>query len=144
MDEFWEKIKKGAQEASERAAQLGKIAKIKAEIASLNSSERGRFIELGEKIYSLYREKKLPEKVKTEVRDILELLNSIEGEVEEKTKQIKPLMKKKDTKKKKKTTEKPKDVVKTTKKKKGTTEKPKDVVKTTKKKKETKKRGKKK
>jgi len=142
MDEFWEKVKKGAQEATERAAQLGKTAKIKAEIASLNSSKRGKFVELGEKIYSLYRKEKLSDKTKTEVRDILETVDGIEEEVEEKIKQIKPLMKKKDMEKKKTTPEKPKDVGKTAKKKKTTPEKPKDVGKTAKKKKETKKRGK--
>lgn len=140
MDEFWEKVKKGAQEASERAAKLGKTAKIKAEIASLNSSKRGKFVELGEKIYSLYRKEKLSEKTKTEVRDILEILDGIEEEVEEKTKQIKPLMKKKDTEKKKTIPEKPKGVGKTRGKKKTIPEKPKDVGKTTKKKEKTKKR----
>ncbi len=118
MDEFWEKVKKGAQEASEKATQFGKIAKIKAEIASLSSSRRGKFVELGEKIYFLYREEKLPEKVRTEVRGILELLNSIEEEIEEKTRQIKPVMKKKDKAKKKTIPEKPKDISKTAKKKK--------------------------
>ncbi len=127
MDEFWEKIKKGAQEASEKAAQFGKTAKIKAEIASLSSSRRGKFVELGEKIYSLYRKENLSEKTKTKVRDILEILDGIEKEVEEKTKQVESLMKKKNMGKKK-----------------TTLEKPKDVGKATKKKKETKKRGKKK
>ncbi|MEA3312938.1 MAG: hypothetical protein U9Q18_01005 [Caldisericota bacterium] len=140
MDEFWEKVKKGAQEASEKAAWFGKTAKIKAEIASLNSSKRGKFIELGEKIYFLYRKEKLSEKTKTEVRDILEKLDGIEKEVKEKTKQVGPVMEKKDMGKKRKTPEKPKDIGKTTKKKRKTPEKPKDIGKTTKKKRKTKKR----
>jgi len=99
MTGFWDKLKKGAQEAGEKAAQLGKITKIKAEIASLNSSKKGKLVNLGSKIYSLYKEDKLQGDVKSEIQELLKPIEDIEKEISEKEKRVEVIRKEMEEKK---------------------------------------------
>ncbi len=93
MDGFWDKVKKGAQEAGEKATQLAKLAKIQAEITSLSSSRKGRFVDLGSKVYSLYKEEKLGEGVDAAVQELVKKIEKIEKEILEKQEQISEIKK---------------------------------------------------
>jgi len=88
MAGFWDKVKKGAQEAGEKAAQLAKIAKIQAEITSLSTSRKSNFTSLGSKVYSLYKEGKLGEGVDTTIQELARKIDEIEKEILEKQEQI--------------------------------------------------------
>lgn len=88
MEGFWDKFKKGAQDVGERAAQLGKIAKLQAEVAGINTSKGGKLADLGRKVYSLYKEGKLSDEVKGSLQDLLSPIEEAEKKVEEKEKEI--------------------------------------------------------
>lgn len=88
MEGFWDKFKKGAQEVGEKAAQLGKIAKLQTEITALNTSKGGKLADLGRKVYSLFKEGKLSDEVKESLKDLLSPIEEVEKKVEEKEKEI--------------------------------------------------------
>jgi hypothetical protein len=88
MEGFWDKFKKGAQEVGEKAAQLGKIARLQTEITALNTSKGGKLADLGRKVYSLYKEGKLSDEVKESLKDLLSPIEEVERKVEEKEKEI--------------------------------------------------------
>ncbi len=93
MDSFWDKVKKGAQEAGEKAGILAKIGKLQAEIAGINTSKSGKLTELGKQLYSLYKEGKLGEEVKQSLLDFLKPIEEAEKTIEQKEKEILELKK---------------------------------------------------
>jgi chromosome segregation ATPase len=88
MAGFWDKVKKGAQEAGEKAAQLAKIAKIQTEITGLGSSRKEKLIALGEKTYALYKDGKLSSNVQDEIKEFLAAIEEIEKKIDDKKKEI--------------------------------------------------------
>ena len=88
MTGFWDKVKKGAQEAGEKAAQLAKIAKIQTEITGLGSSRKEKLITLGEKTYTLYKEGKLGSEIQDEIKEFLASIEEIEKKIDDKKKEI--------------------------------------------------------
>lgn len=93
MDSFWDKVKKGAQEAGEKAGILAKIGKLQAEIAGINTSKSGKLTELGKQIYSLYKEGKLGEEVKESLSNFLKPIEEAEQTIAQKEKEILELKK---------------------------------------------------
>ncbi len=88
MAGFWDKVKKGAQDAGEKAAQLAKIAKIQTEITGLGSSRKEKVLSLGEKLYGLYKEGKLGEAVQDELKETIASLESVERKINDKKDEI--------------------------------------------------------
>lgn len=93
MDSFWDKVKKGAQEAGEKAGILAKIGKLQAEIAGINTSKSGKLTELGKQLYSLYKEGKLVEEVKESLLNFIKPIEEAEKTIEQKEKEILELKK---------------------------------------------------
>ncbi len=88
MAGFWDKVKKGAQEAGEKAAQLAKITKIQTEITGLGSSRKEKILQLGEKVYKLYKEGKLGETAQEELKEFIAGTEDIEKKINDKKKEI--------------------------------------------------------
>ena len=88
MEGFWDKVKKGAQDVGGKAAQLGKIAKLQAEIAGINTAKGSKFAELGKKVYSLYKDGKLADEIKELLQDLIRPIEASEKTVEDKEKEI--------------------------------------------------------
>jgi uncharacterized small protein (DUF1192 family) len=86
--EFWDKFKKGAQEVGEKAAQLGKIAKLQAEIAGINATKGSKLGDLGRKVYALYNDGQLPEEFKTVLQSFISPIEEGEKRIEEKEGEI--------------------------------------------------------
>lgn len=94
MDSFWDKVKKGAQEAGEKASILAKIGKLQAEITGINASKSGKIGDLGKKIYSLYKEGKLSDELKELLKDVITPIEEAEKTIEQKETEIAELKKK--------------------------------------------------
>ena len=88
MARFWDKVKKGAQEAGEKAAQLAKIAKIQTEVTGLGSSRKEKILSLGEKAYNLYKSGKLGDEAQEELKTFIAAIEDVEKKVADKKKQI--------------------------------------------------------
>ncbi len=88
MAGFWDKVKKGAQEAGEKAAKLAKIAKIQAEVTGLGSSRKEKILSLGEKAYNLYKSGKLGGEAQEELKTFIAAIEEIEKKVADKKKEI--------------------------------------------------------
>jgi len=86
--EFWDKFKKGAQEMGEKAAQLGKIAKLQTEITGINASKGGKLADLGRNVYALYKDGKLPDELKEMLQNFIAPIEEGEKRVEDKEKEI--------------------------------------------------------
>ncbi len=93
MAGFWDKLKKGAQEAGEKAAQLAKIAKIQAEITGLGTTRKEKIVSLGEKVYTLYKEGKLGDAVQDEIKEFIAGIEEIEKKIADKKKEIEDIKK---------------------------------------------------
>ncbi len=99
MAGFWDKLKKGAQEAGEKAAQLAKIAKIQAEITGLGTTRKEKIVSLGEKVYTLYKEGKLGDAVQDEIKEFIAGIEEIEKKIADKKKEIEDIKKEMNEKK---------------------------------------------
>jgi len=93
MDSFWDKVKKGAQEAGEKASILAKITKLQAEIAGNNTSKSSKIGDLGRKVYSLVKEGKVPDELKSLLMDAISPIEEIEKNIAQKEAEIAELKK---------------------------------------------------
>ncbi len=93
MDSFWDKVKKGAQEAGEKASILAKITKLQAEIAGNNTSKSSKMGDLGRKVYSLVKEGKVPDELKALLMDAISPIEEIEKNIAQKEAEIAELKK---------------------------------------------------
>lgn len=74
MADFFDKLKKGAKEATEKAAILAKIGGLKTQIANINLKKEGLFKELGKTFFNELKtgtfKEELPDNLKKVVSDI--------------------------------------------------------------------------
>lgn len=91
MSDFFDKLKKGAKETGEKASILAKIGGIKTQIVNLNSKKRGKFEDLGKKVYSLLGEGKLSADVQETLKVEIDAIAEVDKEIEKNNSDIENL-----------------------------------------------------
>lgn len=87
-ESFWDKIKKGFKVGAEKTKQFAEIANLKGSIIVLENKKSGKFKDFGIKLYSLYKEGKIPDEVFQDVKTIIEEIKNIENEIKQKEEMI--------------------------------------------------------
>ncbi len=92
-ESIWDKIKKGLQVGAEKTKEFAQIANLKKDILFLETKKSGKFKELGEKIYTLFREGKKGDEILEFVNSVLEEIKEIEEEIKAKNEEIEKIRK---------------------------------------------------
>ena len=92
-ESIWDKIKKGLQVGAERTKDFAQIANLKKDILFLETKKGGKFKELGEKIYALFKEGKKGDEILEFVSSVLEEIKKIEEEIKAKNEEIERIRK---------------------------------------------------
>lgn len=81
MADFFERLKKGAKEAGEKAVILGKIGGIKTQITNINLKKEGVFKELGKALFTHVKNGEIQIEFPQDVKEVIENITSLETEV---------------------------------------------------------------
>jgi len=81
MADFFERLKKGAKEAGEKAVILGKIGGLKTQIANINLKKEGAFKELGKTIFTHVKNGEIQVEFPQDVKEAIDSITSLETEI---------------------------------------------------------------
>ncbi|MGQ9845318.1 MAG: hypothetical protein ACUVQN_03790 [Caldisericia bacterium] len=90
---FWDKVKKGLKVGAEKTKEFAEIANLKGSILVLENKKGGKFKDLGLKVYSLYKEGKIPDEVFQDFKNIIDEIKNIENEIKQKEEMIEKIRK---------------------------------------------------
>jgi|GEM_PF-1873628 len=82
MSDFFDKLKKGAKEATEKAGILAKIAGLKTQIANINLKKDGLFKELGKAFFNEVKDGTFKGELSDNLKKIIDEINSLDAEIE--------------------------------------------------------------
>ncbi|MFU2158701.1 MAG: hypothetical protein ACP5H0_07680 [Caldisericum sp.] len=81
MEDFFDKLKKGAKEATEKAGILAKIAGLKTQIVNNNLKKDGLFKELGKVFFSELKAGTFKEELKESLKKIVDEIEALDSEI---------------------------------------------------------------
>lgn len=81
MADFFERLKKGAKEAGEKAVIIGKIGGLKTQIANINLKKEGAFKELGKAIFTHIKNGEIQIEFPQDVKEVIDNITSLETEI---------------------------------------------------------------
>ncbi|BAL81647.1 hypothetical protein [Caldisericum exile] len=81
MADFFDKLKKGAKEATEKAGILAKITGLKAQIGNINLKKDGLFKELGKVFFNEVKAGTFKEELKESLKKVVDEIDALDSEI---------------------------------------------------------------